>query len=174
MQVHTKDSLWASIENSFPASAITTAVPVALAQPEFLPEEEAPDLDRLASALASLNPDAEDQKTWRGRRIRALVNTAIKFPAYRDQLYALARDFSSGRLRNVPSQFWAVGVGSDEARRHEFPRIWKWYMTSTFAGRPVGVGTIFGDAINAGWNPRKDVTRDGQCLHAATGEASRG
>ena len=57
--------------------------------------------ERLASALASIDPDC-DEPTWAMKVIGALAQSTIDHPELHDELYLLAKLWSSGDLVGVP------------------------------------------------------------------------
>ena len=63
---------------------------------------EPPNLLQLASALTVLDPDC-DEKTWKFYRIGPMAYAARAIPEIHDQLKTIARHWSSGELRGIPS-----------------------------------------------------------------------
>jgi len=70
-------------------------------------KSDVPELDRLKSALKSLDPDC-DEATWKLRRLAPMAKAAADHPELSDQLRDLARAWSSGDLVGKPSVAWST------------------------------------------------------------------
>lgn len=115
-----------------------------------------PDIDRLASALKALNPDC-DEETWKLKRLAPMARAAKENPELAGQLNDLAKSWSSGSLRGEPSKAWATpgntnGLTGEEA----FDTVWKRFTQDNYTGNSTTLGTIYHDAVEAGW---KDATQ---------------
>jgi hypothetical protein len=133
---------------------------------------EVPDLERLRSAMATLDPDCDDH-TWKLHRIKPLARLAAAHPEQADALVRIARDFSSGALRGEPSNAWTTpGNTNGLTGEQAFDEVWQRFFTSKYSGREVTVGTIFHDARKAGWIDPKhvdfDIIEDGQEIDPET------
>src|SRR3569832_2322648 len=97
----TKEKLWAEIqEQQTPVNTGTPATDNSEDFPgpdEVAVDENEIDLARLRSALSSLDPDADDDRTWLAHRIGPLVNAAKARPDLEGDLFALAWNYSSGK-----------------------------------------------------------------------------
>lgn len=110
-----------------------------------------PDLNFLASVLRALDPDC-DEKTWKFYRLAPLAREARMHPHLKDELRELARSWSSGELRGIPSKAWNTAGRGGWTGRQWFEYEWKRFTKpSTFKGRPTTIGTIIDDAKAAGW-----------------------
>ena len=122
-------------------------------------ESDRPSLIKLESALKKLDPDC-DEATWKLRRIAPLANAAADFPDLSDELYIMAKKWSSGELAGTASVAWSTpgnsnGITGEEA----FEIEWKRFFTSNFTGTRTNLGTIYFDAKEAGWNaPEEEFT----------------
>lgn len=112
------------------------------------------EMDRLTSALKSLDPDCDDA-TWKFHRLAILANLGKEHPDWADQLKSLARDWSSGALRGKPSIAWST-PGSTNSRTGEeiFDETWARFLSGTYSGEKATVGTIYHHAHEAGWSYR--------------------
>lgn len=109
------------------------------------------DLERLKSAYAVLDPDC-DESTWKFHRICPLVREAKLHPEKATELKALARQWSSGELRGDPSKAWTTpGATNKPTGEQAFEQVWNRFMTTTYEGREVTVGTVFKHAAELGW-----------------------
>ena len=113
-----------------------------------------PDLARLAAALATLNPDC-DEETWKLRRLAPLAMAAHDHPDLSITLYELALSWSSGELRGEPSVAWVTPGGNGRTGEEVFDEVWDRFLKATYNGTPTTLGTIFHDAIQAGWDPEE-------------------
>jgi hypothetical protein len=104
----------------------------------------------LASALKMLDPDCEE-RIWALRRIAPLAEAARTSPKLRDELYQLARSWSSGALRGSPSAKWARRDKNGRTGEEVFEKKWNRFLRPTHPGVLATVGTIFADATDAGW-----------------------
>lgn len=111
---------------------------------------EAPDLDKLASALKCLTPDC-DEFTWKFYRLAALARIAREHPALAAAAYALAKSWSSGELGGIPSKKW-LAMGSDGLTGAQaFEVQWKRFLQPNPSGKQTSVGTIYFHAKEMGW-----------------------
>ena len=113
-----------------------------------------PDLARLASALATLDPDC-DEETWKLRRLAPLALAAHDHPEDSIALYELARSWSSGQLGSKASRSWVTPGGNRRTGEEVFDEVWDRFLKATYNGTPTTLGTIFHDAIQAGWDPEE-------------------
>ena len=110
-----------------------------------------PDLARLASALATLDPDC-DEETWKLRRLAPLALAAHDHPDLSITLYELALSWSSGELRGEPSVAWVTPGGNGLTGEQAFDPTWDRFLLATYTGyrqrsarsstmpfRPVGI-----------------------------------
>jgi len=110
-----------------------------------------PDLEKLSSALAMLDPDC-DEATWKLKRLVPLVTAARNHPELHDELRSLATSWSSGDLRGKPSKAWTTpGTTNDLTGEQVFDQVWKRFLTATYTGKHATLGTIYHDAKEAGW-----------------------
>lgn len=114
------------------------------------PKVYAPDLNRLASALAVLDPDC-DEFTWKFKRLAPMANNARMFPDYEDDLRKLAIAWSRGDLQDKPSKAWVTQGGNGKSGKQVFNSVWARFYNGTFSGRPSTLGTIYFEARAAGW-----------------------
>jgi len=128
---------------STPAQVVTRPV-VDVA--EILP----PRIDRLTSALKTLDPDC-DEKTWKLRCIAPLAYLASLYPEQNDTLRDLALRWSSGELRGIPSEKWNTPGGRGVSGKQIFNDVWNRFLTENFDGRRVGIRTIYYEAKKTGW-----------------------
>lgn len=127
-------------------SAPPSPTPVAVSDAYIEP----PNFAQLTSALKVLNPDC-DEKTWKFHRLAPMAYTAREFPEIADRLYQLARDWSSGELRGIPSKKWNTPGGNSFSGREYFNHVWKRFLHGTYAGKRVTPGTLYFHAQEAGW-----------------------
>lgn len=111
-----------------------------------------PDLERLVSALSMLDPDCTEE-TWKLRRIAPLANESRRHPELTEQLYTLAKLWSSGDLRGEPSIAWTTPGGNGLSGMRVFDSTWERFLNSKYEGKRVGIGTIYFDAMQSGWTP---------------------
>lgn len=154
MKPQDKDSLWAAVQKTLPASTPSTPG-------DFPPPVEDLDLTRLASALASLDPDNEDEKTWAVYRIAPLANAARERPELHDLLYELACRYSSGQLKGEKARTWTQKTKLGAARRGIIGGTWFRFLKSNRTERVTRVGSIYFHALQAGWTP-PEVAEDHQ------------
>jgi hypothetical protein len=121
-------------------------------EPDAAPaQDEEIDPIRLRSALAAIDPDADDDRTWLAYRVGPLANAAKARPDLEGVLFALAWEFSSGKLRGKPASTWTKKGTRHPARRHRLSELWQWLQKSKYSGRPVTHKTIYFHAIQQGW-----------------------
>jgi P4 family phage/plasmid primase-like protien len=110
-----------------------------------------PNLAQLASALKALDPDC-DEFTWKFHRLAPLANAARQYPERADELKALAKAWSSGELRGLPAMAWSTpGATSRQTGEQVFDGVWHRFMTTSYEGKRVTVGTIYLHALGTGW-----------------------
>ncbi len=110
-----------------------------------------PDLSRLASALAVLDPDC-DERTWKLARIAPLARAANTFPDISEALYELAKSWSSGELGGVASKAWgAPGASNGRTGEQEFDSVWQRFLADNYTGTETTLGTVYHAAREAGW-----------------------
>ena len=116
------------------------------------------DLSRLASALAALDPDC-DENTWKLRRLAPLAGAARAFPEMHYALYELARSWSSGALRGTTAKAWVTPGGNGRTGEDIFDEVWaRFQKPQNYAGKRTTLGTIYFDATAAGWIKPGDFT----------------
>jgi hypothetical protein len=114
-------------------------------------ERYPPDLARLASALATLDPDCDDL-TWKLRIIAPMSRAAYLYPEQADGLRKLAIAFSSGRLRGTPSEKWKTpGQNNSPSGEQAFDGVWDRFHNDKGTGKRTSLGTINHMAKEAGW-----------------------
>ena len=112
-----------------------------------------PDLDEIRTALAVLDPDCSEED-WKLRRIAPLARTAREHPQHADALRKLAIDWSSGVLRDEPSQKWREPGGNGLSGEQVLDQVWNRFLQEEDRDGPViTLGTIFHDAQLAGAPP---------------------
>lgn len=107
-------------------------------------------LERLASALASIDPDT-DEPTWTMQVIGALAQSAIDCPELHDNLYLLAKVWSSGELVGIPAKAWTIPGNNGRCGSEIFDEKWERLINTRYTGTPTRLGTIFYLAKQAGW-----------------------
>lgn len=111
-----------------------------------------PDLTKLKSALATLDPDCEES-TWKLRRLAPMAVAAREHPALAEQIKAIAKAWSSGELRGKPSKAWSTpGTSNQRTGADVFDEVWDRFATTCYSGRQVTLGTVYRDAEQAGWS----------------------
>ena len=110
---------------------------------------------RLESALATLDPDCEEPE-WAMRRLAPLAEAAREHPELDDELYSLARAWSSGELHGSPSEKWRHPGANGRTGEEALDEKWHRFLRSNYRGIPATVGTIFSDATKAGWVDPED------------------
>ena len=135
--------------------AASPATPVAIDETYIEP----PNLIRLASAMTVLEADC-DERTWTFHRLAPVAYTARAIPELGDQLKDLARRWSSGELRGVPSKKWRTPGSNGLTGEQYFERVWRRFLTDTYAGRRVTLGTIYFHAKEQGWTFTNDQAHD--------------
>lgn len=111
-----------------------------------------PDVKRLASALAVLDPDC-DERQWKFEIIAPLARAARDYPEVAQELKQLATEFSSGALRGTPSTSWVTPGNSNKLTGEQaFEGQWKRFFSEPASDENrTGLGTIFHNAELAGW-----------------------
>lgn len=112
---------------------------------------EPPNLLRLTSALTVLEPDCSEF-VWKFHRLAPMANAAREFPEIADRLYQMAKDWSSGKLRGVPSKKWSTPGSNGFSGRQLFDREWKRFLSGRYTGKRATLGTIYWHAQQAGWS----------------------
>lgn len=148
-------------------AALAVSAPVALAlipgAPVLIPlqvdlDHEPPNLLRLASALKVLTPDC-DEKTWKMYRLGPLAYEARYYPELHDALYKLARDWSSGELGGISSVKWITPGCNGLTGKQSFDHVWRRFLTDTYTGKRVSLGSIYWHAKEQGWCYTHDHVR---------------
>lgn len=117
-----------------------------------------PDLISLASALKVLPPDC-DEYTWKFHRMAPLARVARENPELAQNAYALAKSWSSGQLRGIPSEAWVTPSRSTgRTGEQEFEAQWKRFLQPNPSGKQSSVGSIFFHAKELGWTPSAHST----------------
>lgn len=117
----------------------------------------APDLVRLASALATLEPDCDDHE-WKFGRIAPLARAANAHPEMAADLKKLGQLWSSGELRGKASMAWVTPGNTNGLTGEEvFESVWQRFLDAPPTDGHTSLGTIFHDAEKAGW---LDPTRE--------------
>jgi hypothetical protein len=128
------------------------------------------DLVKLSSALATLDPDCEEE-VWKLRRLAPVADAARHYPELEIELYELARSWSSGELRGKVSMKWCTPGGNGLTGEQVFDEIWLRFLTSNYPGVPTTLGTVYYDAMQAGWvDPTMDPDDQFKVITAAAGE----
>lgn len=110
-----------------------------------------PDLERLASALATLDPDCDDP-TWKFKRIAPIAMAAYLYPELSDALKKLVRSWSRGELRGAPSKAWTTpGQSNGLTGAEVFDSVWQRFYNDKDNGKRTSLGTIYFEAKEAGW-----------------------
>jgi hypothetical protein len=109
-----------------------------------------PDLVKLKSALATLEPDC-DEATWKLKRIAALATVARNHPELGAELYELGRSWSSGELGGKGSIAWTTPGGDGLTGEKAFDAVWQRFLDGKYTGTPATLGTIYHDAKQVGW-----------------------
>lgn len=175
MHIPTKEDLWKEVEQTHGAST-PKKIDVAAAgehnefpEPDAHARDEEVDPARLRSALSSIDPDADNDRTWVAYRIGALANAAKTRPELDGELFALAWQFSSGKLRGKPARTWTKKSEGRDPRRHRLLGLWQWFQRKTYSGRPVTLRTIYFHARQQGWEeepfneePAAETPEEGQ------------
>lgn len=118
-------------------------------------DRDPPNLLALASALKTQSPDC-DEKTWKFHRLGPMAYEARYFPVLHDQLYKLARDWSSGELAGVPSEKWVKPGSNGLSGQQCFDRVWRRFLKDSYTGKRATLGTIFWHAKQCGWTYTHD------------------
>ena len=113
------------------------------------------DLDNLRSALITLDPDC-DERTWKLHRISILARYATAQPERHDELYSIAKSWSSGELRGKPSVAWNTpGRSNGRTGSEIFDSVWERFLKEDIPENRSTVATIYFHAKEAGWNLRE-------------------
>ncbi|MEI7957235.1 MAG: phage/plasmid primase, P4 family, partial [Verrucomicrobiota bacterium] len=108
-----------------------------------------PDIAKLKSALATLDPDTAE-KDWTFY-VAAIAREARKYPALHDELKELARSWSRGDLIGILASKWCGDS--------EFDKLWQRFIAETgYQGKPITIASIFHAAKPAGWTSTDEVT----------------
>jgi hypothetical protein len=110
-----------------------------------------PELGRLSSALAMLDPDC-DEETWKLRCLAPLALEAHNHPDLSSALCELARSWSSGELRGKASKAWTTPGGNGLTGEEAFDAVWQRFLKDEYSGIPTTVGTVYYDAMQVGWD----------------------
>jgi hypothetical protein len=81
-----------------------------------------------------------------------MANAARQYPNFAVALYRLARSWSSGELTGIASIAWCNPGNNGRTGEEVFDEVWNRFLTTNYAGKPVTLGTIFHDAMAAGWD----------------------
>lgn len=116
-----------------------------------MPSFGPPNIEKLSSALASLDPDC-DETTWKLRRLGPLAREARKHPELANPLYQLAKDWSSGELGGQASKAWITpGRSNNRCGKQVFDSVWQRFLNESVAGNQTSIGSIYHDAAECGW-----------------------
>ena len=115
-----------------------------------------PDLARLASALATLDPDCAEP-TWTLKRLAPLANLARHCPELGEELYQLARSWSSGALRGTASKAWVTPGSNGRTGEDVFDEVWHRFLNGNYSGTPITIRTVYFDAREVGWCDRDEA-----------------
>lgn len=146
----------AAVEKAFPPVSLTPESSQAFvassnSSPQVFSQRYGPhNLPRLASALAYIDPDC-DEPTWAMGCLAALAQSAIDFPELHDDLYRLARYWSSGELCGIPSKAWHTPGKNGRSGKEIFDLKWERFINTRYAGKPSRLGTVIALAKAAGW-----------------------
>jgi putative DNA primase/helicase len=124
--------------------------------------QERPDINTLVSALATLDPDC-DEETWKLRRVAPLAKAAHDFPQLADLLHGIAQSWSSGELTGKPSRAWVTPGGNGQTGEQAFEAVWRRFRADGYTGSPVTLGTLYHDAKKAGWRDPAEAA-SAECL----------
>lgn len=108
------------------------------------------ELVKLTSALAVLDPDC-DEPTWTLHRLAPMAREARDHPEFHDQLYALARSWSSGELGGIESQACATPGSNGRTGEEYFDTVWNRFLNEKYSGRLTTLRSIYRDAVMTGW-----------------------
>lgn len=124
---------------------------------------EPPNFAQLESAFKVLDPDCSEY-VWNFHRMAPMANTAAAIPEIADRLCQLARDWSSGDLRGVPSTKWVTPGSNGLTGEQYFDRAWNRFYKGNYTGKKATLATIFFHAKQAGWvwNYRDAANDDGR------------
>ena len=112
-----------------------------------------PDVAKLTSALAYLDPDC-DEATWKLRRLAPLARAARTYPEWANELKELAKKWSRGDLQAKPSSAWVTpGASSGRTGAEIFEATWRRFLQGNDAAQQstTTLGTVYHDADRAGW-----------------------
>ncbi len=111
-----------------------------------------PDVQRLSSALAVLDPDCDDAE-WKFGVIAPLARAARDYPEVAEELKDLASSFSSGALRGKPSTAWTTpGKSNKLTGEQAFDGQWQRFLKEPPSDdNRTSLGTVFHNAVQAGW-----------------------
>lgn len=155
MNIPNKEDLWKEVKENQGANTPKNEVAAAAEHNHFPPpdaaQDEEVDTERLRSALRSIDPDADNDRTWIAYRIGPLANAAKRRPELASELFALAWKFSSGELRGKAAHTFAKKSEGRDARRHRLHSLWQWFQRKAYSGKPVTLRTIYFHARQQGW-----------------------
>ncbi len=115
------------------------------------PEQYPPDLEKLASALATLMPDCDDP-TWKFRRMSPIARAAYQYPEKSDLLYKLLRAWCGGELCGIPSKAWVTPGSSNGLTGYEvFDSVWQRFYNDKVLETFTTIGSVYHDAEETGW-----------------------
>jgi hypothetical protein len=104
------------------------------------------DLEVLRAALATLDPDCDDE-TWKLRRIAPAARYGRDHPEYAEPLRNMLMEWSRGDFWHTPSRKWLEPGGNGRTGEQIFPEVWDRFLHEQDRDGPViTLGTIFHDA----------------------------
>ena len=80
------------------------------------------------------------------------LEAARAHPNLHDELYSLARAWSSGELHGSRSEKWRHPGENGRTGEEELDQKWNRFLRSNYRGSPITIATIFRDAEKAGWS----------------------
>jgi hypothetical protein len=100
-----------------------------------------------------------------------MAGEARKYPDYCEALYEMAKSWSSGELRGIESKKWRTPGGNGLTGEDFFEVTWQRFLTNSYDGTPVTLGTIYFDAKAAGWCTPVDPAEQFSRIDAEEGDA---
>lgn len=161
-QLIDKKEMLNAIDRAYEQHCITTQTPAttSYASPQSgsshgadTPKYGPPSIYKLLSALATLDPDCDDE-TWKLRRLAPLAGAAREYPDFHDELRELARLWSCGDLVGIPSKAWVTPGGNGKTGAEVFEVEWQRFLKAGYVGKPITIATIYYDAKAVGWDAR--------------------